>query len=60
MKDWQLYETQIFDSLKIKFPHSNIKFDQKVNGIFSKRKRQVDILVCDSILEREIKIVIDC
>lgn len=60
MKDWQRYETQIFESLKFKFPKSNIKFNQKIEGLFSKRKRQVDILVCELILEKEFKIVIDC
>lgn len=60
MKDWQEYENQIFDLLRKKFPKSNISFNQRLNGFFSKRKRQVDILVSEKILDKEVKIIIDC
>jgi len=60
MKDWQEYESQIFELLKLKFPNSNIDFNQKIEGLFSKRKRQIDILVSEKVLNKDIRIVIDC
>lgn len=60
MKDWEKYEKQIFEKLENEFPKSNILKNQKLPGIFSKRKRQVDILVKTSAIGKEMIIAIDC
>ncbi len=60
MKDWEKYETQIFDKLREVFPRSDIKKNQKIIGKFSERRRQIDILVKSESIGRELIIVIDC
>lgn len=60
MKDWEKYEEQIFEKLKREFPDSDIKKNQKIKGIFSKRSRQVDILVTANSIGKQLKVVIDC
>ena len=60
MKDWEIYEQQIFDKLHELFPNSNIQKNQKVIGRYSERSRQIDILVKSSSIGREVLIIIDC
>lgn len=60
MKDWEIYEKQIFDKLSTEFPQSKIEKNQKITGIFSKRKRQIDILVKTSAIGKDLIIAIDC
>jgi len=60
MKDWEKYESQIFEKLRIDFPNSHIKKDQKLQGKFSMIKRQIDILVKGKEIGKDVTIVIDC
>ncbi len=60
MKDWEIYEDQIFAKLKEEFPNSNILKNQKIKGKYSKRSRQIDILVTSSSIGNEMKVVVDC
>lgn len=60
MKDWQIYEERIFEKLNKSFPDSSILKNQKIIGKYSKRSRQIDILVRQELIGREIIIVIDC
>lgn len=60
MKDWEKYEDQIFEKLNELFPGSSIEKNQKIKGRYSERSRQIDILVRQEIIGREILIVIDC
>lgn len=60
MKEWEEYEDQIFDKLNSEFPDSDIRKNQKIKGIFSKRSRQVDILVRATAIGKNLKIVVDC
>jgi len=60
MKDWEIYEDQIFEKLKKEFPNSNILKNQKIKGKYSKRSRQIDILVTSSSIGNEMKVVVDC
>jgi hypothetical protein len=41
-------------------PNANILHDVKLDGRFSKTKRQIDVLVCERIGQYEISIIIDC
>jgi len=60
MKDWEKYEVQIFDKLRAEFPGGEILKNQKIRGTFSKRSRQIDILVKGKLIGKEIFGVIDC
>lgn len=60
MKDWEKYEKQIFDKFTELFPGSMIAKNQKRIGKFSRRSRQIDILVSSQSIGREILIIIDC
>jgi Restriction endonuclease len=60
MKDWEKYEFEIFDKLKNEFPGGEILKNQKKIGVFSKRSRQIDILVKAEMIGKEIFGVIDC
>ena len=60
MKDWEKYEGEIFDKLRMEFPDGEILKNQKIRGIFSKRSRQIDILVKGKLIGKEIFGVIDC
>src|SRR5690606_17309948 len=60
MKDWEKYEGEIFDKLQMEFPDGEILKNQKIRGIFSKRSRQIDILVKGKLIGKEIFGVIDC
>ncbi|MBK9014621.1 MAG: restriction endonuclease [Saprospiraceae bacterium] len=60
MKDWEIYERQIFDKLNEEFPDAEISKNQKIIGKFSKINRQIDILVISKSIGHEIKVVIDC
>lgn len=60
MKEWEHYEEQIFKKLNELFPDSEILKNQKIRGKFSKRIRQVDILVTASLIGSKILVVVDC
>jgi hypothetical protein len=60
MKDWEIYERQIFDKLQDEFPGSRIKKNQRIVGKYSLRSRQIDILVTSQSIGQELIIVIDC
>ena len=60
MKEWEKYEEQIFEKLRADFPDGEILKNQKIKGIFSKRSRQIDILIKGNLIGKEIIGVIDC
>ena len=60
MKDWEKYEERIFEKLNDSFPNSIILKNQKIIGKYSKRSRQIDILVRSESIGRELIIIIDC
>jgi len=57
--NWKDYEVEIKDALEKSYPNSNIFYNTSVIGRFSKAKRQVDILVEESIMQNRFRIVID-
>jgi hypothetical protein len=60
MKEWEKYESQIFDKLRKDFPEAEILKNQKIRGVFSKRSRQIDILIKGVLIGKKIIGVIDC
>lgn len=57
---WREYETYIARHLQRAFPASTIRHDVKRDGVVSKTKRQIDILIEDRIAGIDISIVVDC
>jgi len=45
--DWKEYESLVYEECKRVFHHCEIQHNIHVDGLFSKRKRQIDIQVCD-------------
>lgn len=58
--DWKGYEGRIFKKLQEQFPNKSLKKNVKVDGLASKSKRQVDILVVDSLIGHSIHGVVEC
>ncbi|MDD4970620.1 MAG: restriction endonuclease [Paludibacter sp.] len=57
--NWKEYEEEIFESFKSAYPDADIKFDQRIQGRYSREERQIDILVEGRIAGRKIRIVVD-
>lgn len=56
---WADYEHQVFGEFKQHFPSARIKTNVRVIGRFSKRKRQIDILVTEKTPGGTLKTVVD-
>jgi len=57
--NWKEYEQEIFERFSLEYPDAEISLDVKVDGRYSKRKRQVDILIEQYIAGNRIRIAID-
>lgn len=60
MKDWEKYESQIFGKLKKEFPKVKILKNQEIRGLFSKRIRQIDILINGKLIGKQLIGVVEC
>jgi len=58
--NWSNYENQVFKVCKLYFPDANICRDIKLDGKYSKRKRQIDILIEENVGGNIITILVDC
>ncbi|QCU74375.1 restriction endonuclease [Pseudoalteromonas distincta] len=56
-KEYEIYITKHFQSL---FPETSIQHDVRREGLMSKVKRQIDILIEGRIAGFDLKIVVDC
>jgi tetratricopeptide (TPR) repeat protein len=56
---WAFYEQQVFEEFKLHFPAAKIKTNVRVTGRFSKRKRQIDILIIEETPAGTLKTVVD-
>lgn len=56
-KDYEIYITKHFQSL---FPETSIQHDVRREGLMSKTKRQIDILIEGRIAGFDLKVVVDC
>jgi hypothetical protein len=57
--DWKEYEKEIFEHFKGQYPDAEIILDAKKDGLFSKTKRQIDILIEQYVAGNRIVIAID-
>lgn len=58
--NWEEYENEVFEILQLYYPSATIKKNFKQKGIYSKKERQVDIYIEQSIGGRSIKIYVEC
>ena len=56
---WSSYEQEVFDCFKSYYPDADIKKDIHIRGRYSKRMRQIDILITEKAPSGPIQIVID-
>jgi len=57
--NWQDYEKEIYDYFRQEYPNSQITCNAKIEGIFSKIDRQIDILIEDYVCGNKFRIIID-
>lgn len=58
--NWKKYEKEILKYFQETYPESNILFDQKIQGKYSKVLRQIDVLIEGEIAGYQIRIAVDC
>lgn len=58
--NWKKYEQEILKYFQETFPETQISFDRKIVGRYSKVERQIDILLEGEIAGYEIRIIVDC
>jgi hypothetical protein len=56
---WTIYEQQVFELFKDHLPSAKVRKNVHVKGRFSKRKRQIDILIAEKTAVGILKTVID-
>ncbi len=56
-KDYEIYITKHFQKL---FPQTSIKHNVRREGLISKTKRQIDILIEDKVAGFDLNIIVDC
>jgi len=56
---WTVYEQQVFELFKQYFPDAKVRKNVHVKGRFSKRKRQIDILITESTPAGALRTVVD-
>lgn len=59
MTKWAEYEESIHDYLKSTYPESTVKYNQTVTGLYSKTKRQIDVLIEHYVAGQKIRIIVD-
>lgn len=56
-KDYEIYITKHFQQI---FPQTDIQHNVRREGIMSKKKRQIDILIEGKVAGFDLKIIVDC
>lgn len=57
--DWKEYELAVFDLIKSEHPNAVVTHDVHLDGLFSKKSRQIDVLVEHNIGGRPLRTIID-
>jgi hypothetical protein len=57
--NWKDYEKEIFETFQSEYPDAEINLDAKIEGRFSKQKRQIDILIEQYVAGNRLRIAID-
>jgi hypothetical protein len=58
-KRWATYEEQVFELFKEYFPAADVARNVHLKGLFSKRKRQIDILITEQTPAGTLKTVVE-
>jgi Restriction endonuclease len=58
--NWKEYEEKILEEYRYVYPDAIIKYDQRLKGQYSKRTRQIDILIEGHIAGDTFRVVVDC
>ncbi len=58
--NWRDYEKQVLEYFQVYYPGSQILFDQKILGKFSKVERQIHILIESDVTDKTQRIIVDC
>ncbi len=56
---WKTYEQEVFDCFRAYFPVADVRKDMRIKGRYSKRLRQIDILITEKTPAGPSRIVID-
>jgi len=56
---WKAYEQQVFQLFREHYPNANVQTNAHVKGRYSKRKRQIDVLITEETPAGTLKTVID-
>ena len=57
--NWKDYEKEVYQYFALMYPEAEITYDAKITGLYSKEKRQVDVLIEDEVAGMPIKIAVD-
>jgi len=57
--NWKKYEKEIFEIFRNEYPDAEITLDAKIVGRYSKRSRQIDILIEQYVAGNRLRIAID-
>ena len=57
--NWKKYEKEIFEIFRNEYPVAEITLDAKIVGRYSKRSRQIDILIEQYVAGNRLRIAID-
>ena len=57
---WKKYEDAVFEECKISFPYDHIQKNVYRKGRYSKRSRQIDVVLEQTINEQAVTTIIDC
>ncbi len=57
--NWKDYEKEVYQYLAQMYPEAEITYDAKITGLYSKKERQVDVLIEDEVAGMPIKIAVD-
>jgi len=57
--EWSRYEEEVFDCFKDQFPKADVRKDVRIKGRYSKRTRQIDVLITQQTPAGPSRIVVD-
>jgi hypothetical protein len=57
--NWKDYEKEVHDFFSQMYPNSTITYDAKIIGRYSKKERQIDVLIEDDIAGFPLRVVVD-
>jgi hypothetical protein len=59
MMNWGKYEDEVYQHFREQYPYARIKRNAKIVGRHSRVRRQIDILIDESVAGFKLRIVVD-